>query len=403
MTADLNEKQDSGNDMQSLNLFRRSYLKIKGGDTGPLFIILGFVLICIFFQLMNDKFLSAQNLSNLTLQMTSTGIIALAVLMVLLLGEIDMSAAAVSGVAGAVTAIISVNLGWSPILAMIIAIVICSAIGFIQGMVIVKFGVPSFVVTMGGSLAWQGLLLLLLGAKGSIPLPFEGIVAKLANTYFDDYLGYIITIIASLLYLFLSLRTEKRRKMAGLGNRPMSKIMIRFIGLLVFLSGITYLMGSFRGIPLALLIFVGLIAVMDLIVRRTTFGRHVLAIGGNTEAARRAGINVDRTRISIFIISSSIAAIGGIMSTSRLVAVNTTIGSGSVMLNSIAAAIIGGTSMFGGRGSAYSALLGILVIQSIANGMDLLGFGSAIKFMVTGLVLALSVVIDAISRKKIRA
>ena len=181
MTQDSIDKQPSSRQDPFNNQFFKMIRQMKSKDVGPLYIILGFVFISCFFQLMNDRFLSAQNLSNLTLQMTSTGIIALAVMLVLLLGEIDMSAAAVSGVAGAVTAIVSVNLGWSPVLALILAVLVCSAIGLLQGLVIVKFGVQSFIVTLGGSLAWQGLLLLLLGGRGSISLPFEGLIAKLAN------------------------------------------------------------------------------------------------------------------------------------------------------------------------------------------------------------------------------
>jgi D-xylose transport system permease protein len=200
-------------------------------------------------------------------------------------------------------------------------------------------------------------------------------------------------------YVLSALAEQRRRAAAGLLTRPIADTVLKAAVMAVVLLAAVLVLNSDRGTPLALLIFVGFVVIFDLILRRTKYGRYIFAVGGNIEAARRAGINVNLIRISVFALCSTMAAIGGILAASRLLAANQSSGSGEVLLYAIAAAVIGGTSLFGGRGSTYSALLGILVIGSIANGMDLLGLESAIKFMITGAVLLAAVVLDAVARR----
>ena len=277
-----------------------------------------------------------------------------------------------------------------------------TAIGLFQGSVFTRFAVPSFVVTLAGLLAWPGAQLEVLGETGTVNLNDPKILG-LTSTFYSDTVGWIIALVAIGLFAVTSLRGRQRRVSQGLSAPPVGLLVLR-IGLVAVATLVAvWVMNDDRGVPLAALILVGFCLVFFYITTRTTFGRHIFAVGGNAEAARRAGIHVTRVRVIVFMIASSMAAIGGIMAASRLLAVNQSSGAGDFLLLAIAGPVIAGTSLFGGRGSVWHALLGALVITSISNGMDLLALQSSVKFMVTGAVLLLAVIIDAIARRQRQA
>lgn len=373
--------------------------KLKGGELGVIPVVVGLIVIAAVFQSANGKFLSAQNLSNLAMQVASTGVIAIGIVLVLLLGEIDLSVGSVSGLAAAAMVILNVQHGWPVAIAIAIAVAFGAVIGLVQGLIFAKAGVPSFVLTLAGLIGWQGLQLFILGTQGTINIPYDGGIARLANTFYPPVIGYALGAVIVTVYLLSAIKQGQRRRKAGLHAQSLLHLLVRAALLLVLLEAVTAVLGKWRGVPLPLLIFGGFVVVTDLVLRRTRFGRRVFAVGGNIEAARRAGINISRVRISVFVLCSAFAAVGGVLAASRLFAVNQQSGSGDVLLNAIAAAVIGGTSLFGGRGSTYSALLGILVIGAVSNGMDLLNKASSVKFMITGAVLLAAVLIDSLSRR----
>jgi D-xylose transport system permease protein len=377
-------------------LFKR---RVSGGELGALPVVIGLAVIWTIFYLQESRFLSAQNLTNLVLQVAAVGTISVGIVLVLLLGEVDLSVGSVSGLCACVLAVLNIKQGWPVIPAIVVAILVGTLIGTIQGSIFTRFGVPSFVVTLAGLIGWQGVQLAVLGKTGTINFPFNGGVAKLTNTFFPAWIGYLLVILAVAAYLASALADARRREAAGLLTRPITDTVLKAGVMAVALLAAVLVLNADRGTPLALLIFVGFVVIFDIILRRTRYGRSIFAVGGNIEAARRAGINVNLVRISVFALCSTMAAVGGILGASRLLAASQSSGSGEVLLYAIAAAVIGGTSLFGGRGSTYSALLGILVIGSIANGMDLLGLESAIKFMITGGVLLAAVVLDAVARR----
>jgi D-xylose transport system permease protein len=372
------------------------------GDLASLRVVLVLAVIWIVFQTQNDRFLSATNLTNLMLQITAVGLISVGVVYVLLLGEIDLSIGAVSGLAAAVMAVLNVKHGWNPYLAIGAGIGVGAAIGALQGALFNGFGIPSFVVTLAGLLAWQGALLQVLGTTGTINLT-DPKITGLANTFYSDTTGWIIAAVVIGGYALVTFLGQRRRVAAGLEARALPELIVR----VVLVAGITIvavsILNSDRGVPLAVLILLGFVTGMQYVVTRTPFGRHVFAVGGNAEAARRAGISITRIRVVVFTIAGSMAAIGGILAASRLLAVNQSSGGSDLLLLAIAGPVIGGTSLFGGRGSVYSALVGALVIGSISNGMDLLALQSSVKFMVTGGVLLAAVIIDAIARQQRQA
>jgi D-xylose transport system permease protein len=377
-------------------IFRR---RVRGGELGALPVAIGLIVIWTIFYLQEPRFLSAQNLTNLVLQATAVGTISIGIVLVLLLGEIDLSVGSVSGLCACVLAVLNMKQGMPAVLAIIVAILVGALIGLIQGTIFTRFGVPSFVVTLAGLIGWQGVQLAVLGDTGTINFPFDGPVAALTNTIFPPWVGYLLVLLAVGAYVGSTLAGTRRRAAAGLVTTPITDTVLKAVGLGVLLLAAVLVFNSDRGTPLALLIFVGFVVFFDLILRRTRYGRSIFAVGGNVEAARRAGINVSMVRITVFVLCSAMAAVGGILAASRLLAAGQSSGGGETLLYAIAAAVIGGTSLFGGRGSTYSALLGILVIFSIANGMDLLGLESSIKFMITGAVLLAAVILDAVARR----
>jgi D-xylose transport system permease protein len=375
--------------------FRR---RLAQGELGNLPVMLGIFVIWTVFQFLNSRFLSPVNLTNLMLQIAAVGTISVGIVLVLLLGEIDLSVGAVSGLTAAIMAVLNVKHGWSAPAAIGAAIAAGVAIGLFQGLWITKLRVPSFVVTLAGLLAWQGALLYVLGNTGTVNITDKGIT-KLTSTFFGPVASWLIGIAVMVVYLGSVLLNRRRRAAVGVPLVPVRVVIVRAVAIAFVVFGAIIMFNRDRGLPLATVLLVGFVVIFDVITRRTRYGRHIFAVGGNTEAARRAGINVDWVRVSVFALCSGMAAVGGVLAASRLLAVNQSSGGSDLLLNAIAAAVIGGTSLFGGRGSAWSALLGALVIGSIANGMDLLNVQSSVKFMVTGAVLLIAVTIDAVSRR----
>lgn len=372
--------------------------RLREGEFGSRPILAGLAVIWLILQAANPRFLSATNLTNLTLQITTIVVISLGVVLVLLAGEIDLSVGATSGLCAAVMAALNVEHGVAAPLAIAAALLAGVMIGVLQGIWVVRFRVPSFVVTLAGLLAWQGLLLMVLGRNGTLNLSDPTIV-RLSGTF---YSGGAVWLVAALVVggrLLFVLRRRRRRAAAGLPVGPAAALAPGLTATAALTFGAAAMFSADRGLPLAVVLSVGLVALFHFVVTRTRFGRHLVAVGGNAEASRRAGIAVDRVRLAALVLGSLLAATGGILGASRLLAVNQSSGSGDLLLNAIAAAVIGGTSLFGGRGSAWSALLGALVIGSTSNGMDLLAVPSSVKFIVTGAVLLVAATVDATSRR----
>ncbi|MFF9897786.1 sugar ABC transporter permease [Streptomyces longispororuber] len=377
--------------------------KVRGGELGSLPVVVGLIVIALVFQFQNDKFLSASSLANIAVFTSGVGIMSVGIVFVLLLGEIDLSVGSVAGVGAAVWAVLSVNHGWGDWLSVVSAVVCGLVIGAVHGIFFAKVGVPAFVVTLAGFLGWSGLQIWLMGKEGSINTPSGSVVEDLTTHFFaDKAAAYGLAFAAVLLYAGAQLLDARRRKGAGLPARPLSEILLRTGVLAVLCFVVAYFLNEpegARGLPLALVLFLAVLVLADFVVRRTTFGRQVFAVGGNAEAARRAGINVDRVRITVFAISGMLAAFGGLFIASLSGGATKSLGGGNTLMIVIAAAVIGGTSLFGGRGKIWSALLGMLVIQSIQQGLNLEGMASEIQYMITGAVLLAAVVIDSVSRR----
>jgi len=379
---------------------QRWWTGVKGGELGSLPIIVGLIIIAIVFQTANSNFLTAGNFVNLVVQSAAYALVAMGIVFVLLLGEIDLSVGYVSGVAG-VTVALLLNPDKSvppTFVAVIVALLAGLAIGTLHGLLITKIGIPSFVVTLAGLLGWNGVVLLLIGSRGTVILQNDFLIG-LANNFMSDALSWILVIAVSALYLLTQLMKVRSRQKANLPNDPMVLIVIRVAFLFVVLAVVTAVCNQDRGVPWVGVIVAGFFVFWTFVLRRTKFGRHIYAVGGSAEAARRAGISVDRIKIYCFALCSFMAAVGGLVLASRLRSVDTNSGGGSILLYSIAAAVIGGTSLFGGRGHMKSAILGALVIGSIDNGLGLLGLSSGTKFVVTAGVLLLAVAVDSLATK----
>ncbi len=374
--------------------------RLRSGDLGPLPVVVGLIIIWGVFQSLNGDFLSSRNLVNLTLQSAAVGTISIGIVLVLLLGEIDLSVGSVSGLAGSIMAVAFVQHGWPVLLAIVVSVLVGVVIGLFYGALFTRFGVPSFVITLAGLLGILGIQLKVLGAEGSLNIPFNSSLVTFAQLRFlPAAVSYLLIVLLLAAYVGTRLRLQGRRRSAGLSTTPTRLLAARTAGLAILLVVPTYMLNRDRGVSDMFLFFLALVMVMDFAIRRTTWGRAVLAVGGNVEAARRAGINVRRIYLSVFALCSTFAAVGGILGAARLASANQSSGGGDTNLNAIAAAVIGGTSLFGGRGSAYSALLGIIVIQSISSGLSLLNLDSSVRYMVTGAVLLLAVTIDSLSRR----
>lgn len=378
--------------------------RMRGGEFEPLPGAVAVALLWIVFQSLDQQFLSPRNLSNLSIDIVGTGMIALGLVFVLLLGDVDLSVGSASGLTAAVFAVLNVNKGMPEWAAVLAALVVGAAIGATQGFFAARLGVPAFVVTLAGLLAWNGLMLYVLGVSGTINLPEEGFVNALTSYYFRDVaVAYGLAALSVAVFLLASYRDSRRRRAVGVVYRPFGVIAVRTAAVAVVAFGAAWILNRFQGLPLALLVFLVFVVGLDFVLRRTYYGRRIVSVGGGGEAARRAGINVVWLRISAFMVSGTLAAVGGLFLASRVAAVGQTSGSSILLINAIAAAVIGGVSLFGGRGTTWSVLLGMLVIQSIASGMVLLGIPTPMQSVITGGVLLAAVVLDSLSRRAQRA
>jgi D-xylose transport system permease protein len=354
--------------------------------------VVALVAVWVVMSLLNPRFLTAVNLTNLMLQIVAVGIVAVGVVLVLLIGEIDLSVGAVSGFGAALTVVLAMKHGWPALLAIGIGLLTGAVVGLIHGLTVTRVGVPSFVVTLAGLLTWQGALLLVLGETGTVNINNPQLEA-IAGTFLSPWLGWVLALGVALTAVLI-MGARARRRDVDTAWRTWPWIIAGAGGIVAVL-----VFNADRGVPLAVVLFLALLAGGDIVMRRTRLGRHAIAIGSNATAARRNGIAVDRIRMVIFALASVLAVAGGILAASRLLAVNQSSGSTDVMLSAIAAAVIGGTSLFGGRGSVWSALLGSLVVGSLANGLDLLGASPAIRLIATGLVLGVAVGLDTLARR----
>ena len=374
--------------------------RVRSGDLGPLPVVVGLIVIAVVFQALNSLFLSSGNLVNLIYDSSAVGMIALGIVFVLILGEIDLSVGSLSGLSSALLGVLYVNKGVNPILAIIVAALSGAVIGLVYAQIRNRFGMPSFVITLAGLLAFLGLQLQLLGSQGSINLPYgSGLVTFGQQQFLPPFLAYVVAALAAAAVFAAGIFNIRRRKTANLSATSPANVAIRAVALLVILLLAAWYLNRDNGVPWMFAIFVLMVVAANYALTRTNWGRHMFAVGGNEEAARRAGINVNLIYTSAFVLTGLFAAVGGVLSAARLASSSQSAGTGDVNLNAIAAAVIGGTSLFGGRGSAYSALLGILVIQSISNGLTLLNLSSAYRYMITGAVLALAVLIDSLARR----
>lgn len=375
--------------------------RLRAGELAALPVVTSLIFTWVIFQTLDHthRFLTAANLSNMAVQIAPAGIMAIGITLVLLLGEIDLSIGSVSGLAAAVLAILVVRHGVPELLAIALVALLGLGVGALQGTIHAAIGVPSFMVTLAGLIGWQGLQLYILSPQGAINVSDHGTIAALTHAYLPAGAGWLLGAVVIGCYVAAVVTHARRRRVAGLSCIPRRRQAVR-VGLLGVGVVVTIgVLNSWRGVPVALAVLVAFAVGVDLLLRKTRFGRSIMAIGGNVEAARRAGIPVNRITILVFALGSAMAAVGGILAVSREFSAHQSSGGNNLLLYAIAAAVIGGVSLFGGRGSIYGALLGIAVIGSINNGMYLLELNSSVQFMITAVVLLLAVIIDSVSRR----
>jgi D-xylose transport system permease protein len=386
--------------------------RVRGGDVGALPAILGLLVLCTTFAILRPSFLSAVNFANLFTQGAAVTVIAMGLVFVLLIGEIDLSAGFASGVCAAVLAVLLTNHGWPWYASVLAALATGAVIGFVLGVLVAKLGVPSFVVTLAAFLGFQGLVLMLMNEGANISIRDKTIL-DIANNNVPPLLGWLILAVGIAGYAALQFFRAMGRADRGLPSDPISLIAVR-VAIVTVIAGVAVyvlnlersrnaLVVSLKGVPIVVPIIVALLIGWTFILRRTAYGRHIYAVGGSQEAARRAGINVDRIRISAFVICSTMAAVGGVIAASRANSVDPNTGGSNVLLYAVGAAVIGGTSLFGGKGRVLDAVLGGAVVAVIDNGMGLMGYSAGVKYVVTGLVLLLAAGVDALSRKRAAA
>ena len=374
--------------------------RVRSGDLGSLPVIVGLIIIWAAFTALNPVFVSPNNSVNLVFDASTTGVIALGIVCVLMLGEIDLSVGSMSGVGSALIGVLWVNNGVPLALAVAGAIAVGAAVGVIYALLRTRLGMPSFVATLSGLLALLGLQLYMLGNTGSINLPYGSVFVAFGQLMvMPHWVSYTLAVLPGLAMIVFGLRTMANRRAANLSTGTIGSLVMKAAVTTLLLEAAMFYLNHGRGVPWMFGLFVLLVVVMNYAFTQTKWGRSMKAVGGNAEAARRAGINVNLMYLSGFTLCSMFASLGGVLSAARLASASQQAGTGDVNLNAIAAAVIGGTSLFGGRGSAWSALLGIIVIQSIANGLTLLNLSSSLRYMITGGVLAIAVIVDSLARR----
>jgi D-xylose transport system permease protein len=394
----------------SLRSAVRTYVdRVRGGELGALPAVLGLIVLCGFFAALRPVFLSELNFANLLTQGAGSIAIAMGLVFVLLLGEIDLSAGYASGVCAAVLAILLTDRGWPWYGAAGAAVLTGTVIGLVLGLLVARVGIPSFVVTLAAFLGFQGVVLMLLEEGTNISIRDETILA-VANDNLSPALGWVLLAVSVGAYAAVQFRRSRNRRRRGLATAPPALLALRIGGLAVLGAIAVHLLNqersrnvvvdSLKGVPIVVPVIGVLLVAGTFLLQRTSFGLHIYAVGGNAEAARRAGINVAATRISAFVICSSLAAVGGIIAASRGNSVDPNTGGSNVLLLAVGAAVIGGTSLFGGRGRVVDAVLGGMVVAVIQNGMGLMGYSSGVKYAVTGSVLLVAAGVDALSRRR---
>jgi D-xylose transport system permease protein len=381
-------------------LLRRVLEDIRGGNVGSWPVVLALGIMVLVFSLTASNFFSAVNFNNIITQMAGTTMLAYGIVFVLLIGEIDLSVSYVSGVAGVLVAELQLPGSGHKLpglIAIALAIIAGAAIGAGQGSIIALVGVPSFVVTLAGFEIWQGVIQRTI-TQGVIVIQ-DNTINNVAGYFFSDLGGWIIAAIVSAFYVAGVLSGIVAARSHGVPIRDPLLIAARILVVPVVAFGTVAICNNDRGVPFALLLVVAMLLIWTYVAKRTTFGRHVYAVGGNAEAARRAGINVAMIRILVFTISGAMSALGGIVLVARLNSADLNAGGGTLLIDAIAAAVIGGTSLFGGRGEVRNALFGSLVVAVIANGMNTLGYTTGTIFIVTGVILLLAVTLDTIFRR----
>jgi D-xylose transport system permease protein len=375
-----------------------SLRSLMRGELGFIPVLLTLAIITIYFQLTTSGiFLQARNLSNLTQQIVTISILSVAAVLVLLLGEIDLSLAAVAQACAAIMAVLSVYQGWNAGAAILAALLAGAVIGLVNGFFVAVLRVPSFIVTLAGSIGYAGFLLLVLGDQSTL-IVRDPTIRSLAPTYLPAIVGWLLPLAVLALYGAGLLFEQRRRQQNGLKARSTGQVLGQLAIATAVVVIMVFLFQSYQGVPQAVMIALGIVVVFWLLLKKTQFGRHLYAVGGNAEAARRAGINVVAMKMAVFTLASTLAAFAGIMLTSRSTAVATQVSS-TLLLNAIAAAVIGGVSLFGGRGTVWAVILGALIIGSLDNGLDLLNQPQSIKSIVQGAVLVLAVTADAVVRR----
>jgi len=383
-----------------LDLVKAFIDRIRSGDLGMLPVAVGLIVISTVFSILNPVFLLPNNLVNLLFDCATVGIISLGIVCVLLLGEIDLSVGSMSGLSSAIIGVLWVNAGWPVGGAIIVALLVGAAVGALYATLYSRLGMPSFVATLAGLLALLGLQLYILGPTGSINLPYASPLVRFGQILvMPAWLSHVLALVPGAVMIVMGMRTRERRRAANLSSQPFGILAMKAGILTLALEFAVYYLNLGRGVPWMFGLLVVLVVALNYALTRTRWGRSMFAVGGNREAARRSGINVRRIYLSAFMLCSTLATLGGILSASRLASSSQQAGTGDVNLNAIAAAVIGGTSLFGGRGSAYSALLGIIVIQAISNGLTLLNLSSSLRYMITGAVLAIAVIVDSLARR----
>lgn len=394
--SDERVKHDDG----VLDIVRGFFNRIRTGDLGMLPVLIGLIVISTVFSILNPVFLAPNNLVNLLFDCATVGVISLGIVCVLLLGEIDLSVGSMSGLSSAVIGVLWVNSGLPLPAAIFIALLCGAAVGAMYAVLYNRLGMPSFVASLAGLLALLGLQLYILGPTGSINLPYASPLVRFGQIMvMPAWVSHLFALLPGLVIIILGLRKRQRQQAVGLSTQHISALFIKAAALTIIFQAAVYYLNLGRGIPWMFGLFVALVIILNYALKKTKWGRSMFAVGGNREAARRSGINVRRVYMSAFVLCSTLAALGGILAASRLASSSQQAGTGDVNLNAIAAAVIGGTSLFGGRGSAYSALLGIIVIQAISNGLTLLNLSSSLRYMITGAVLAIAVIIDSLARQ----
>ncbi|MFC5727649.1 MULTISPECIES: sugar ABC transporter permease [Nocardioides] len=383
--------------------------RLRGGDMGSLPALLGLVVLFTVFSLAHDKFLTTYNLANLVVQAGSICVLAMGLVFVLLLGEIDLSAGVAGGASATITALVMLDHGWTWWLAVLTGVGVGVLIGLVIGALVAMLGIPSFVVTLAFFLALQAVPLKLIGSGGSLRFNNE-VLRGLSIKNVPVTAGWIAAVVIVVGFAALTLWQHRSRVAKGLVHKPLSLVLLRIALLSAIVLGLTALLNQNRavnpaifnisGIPWVAPVVIALLLFWTFVLTRTRFGRHLYAVGGNAEAARRAGINVKRMKIAAFVICSGMAAVSGILAASYTGKVSPGSGGGNELLYAVGAAVIGGTSLFGGRGRAMDAVVGGLVIATIPNGLGLLDQASYINFLVTGSVLLLAASVDAVSRRR---